>query len=54
MFDRPGSLHCCCTAEAVAVARESVKGAELEVELEATVEAVEAVEAMEATEWTRS
>ena len=56
MFDRPGSLHCCCTAEAVAVARESVKGAELAVELEdaATVEAVEAVEAMEATEWTRS
>ena len=51
MFDRPGSLHCCCTAEAVAVAKESVKGAEVAVELE---DAAEVVEVVEATEWTRS
>ena len=50
MFDRPGSLHCCCTAEAVAVAKESVKGAEVAVELEDAA----AVEVVEATEWTRS
>ena len=54
MFDRPGSLHCCCTAEAVAVAKESVKGAEVAVELEEVAEVVEVVEVVEATEWTRS